>query len=339
VSHGGGAELPAGLQVNLLGFDGFDPVVDAAAGVDSKGNFIFPAVAPAGGEFFIATVEYAGMTYGSEIVALEAGVSELELPVNIYETTTDTSGLVANRLHIFFEFSAPDVVDVIYLYLVSNPGEQTVIPEGPGQAVLRYTLPPEASNLVFQEENSSGRFVETADGFGDTRAILPGEGDYRLIFAFEMPYRRGLEFSQPLNINAEQVVVFIGDPSISVESQQLAYSGTTDLDDLPYSTYASQTDFATGETIRFQLGGRNPAGVSGPFGLELNPGLFSGAGMLLVAVIAVIYWLREEPLENREALMDLIIVLDERFEAGKLNEQAYRKERALLKDRLKKLVE
>ena len=53
----------------------------------------------------MATLEYAGTTYGSDISVAEAGAHTLELPIQVYETTTDASALSADRMHLFLSMS------------------------------------------------------------------------------------------------------------------------------------------------------------------------------------------------------------------------------------------
>jgi uncharacterized membrane protein len=107
--------------------------------------------------------------------------------------------------------------------------------------------------------------------------------------------------------------------------------------------------FQPGEELTLSLKGRNPA-TGGGFSLSADASnLWVGIIGLAVAIFAVMMWLRREEVDandnnedvedSPESIMDEIIALDEAYEAGEVNEKKYEKERAALKDALRKLME
>jgi hypothetical protein len=67
--------------------------------------------------------------------------------VVIYETTSDTSTLKTDRLHILLDFPAADKVQVIEMHIITNPTNRTMVSDVDGGAVVKFTLPEGATNL------------------------------------------------------------------------------------------------------------------------------------------------------------------------------------------------
>ena len=119
--------LPPGLTVNLLGFDSnLNQVSSASAPVQPDGTFQFTSVPMPSGISFVASVDFNNVTFNSSPSAGSADAN-LDLPITIYDTSTVTSALAVDRLHVFFDFSTPNVVQVIELYLISNPTNKAIV--------------------------------------------------------------------------------------------------------------------------------------------------------------------------------------------------------------------
>lgn len=352
VENGSGGELPEGLTVTLYGYDQLDEVLRSDTTVDGEGDFRFDEVELVEGRVLFTTVEYGGVTYGSEFVIVEGDKTTFDLPVTIYESTTDSSVLRVERLHIFFEFPAPEVMTVVQLFVITNQSNQAVVPSAEGAPSIIFDLPAQATNLVFQESELGDRFVLLPEGFGDLRTVLPGTSDYQLLFAYDLPYERALEFSLPISFDVGALIAFLPEGNVKLTSDLLEESGFQDLQGKSYQMYATGGLPAASE-VGIKLSGRNPAGGAATiFNLEVGNSLFIGLGALVVALVAVGWYMRNrgtswieegegladvgdlEAEGSAEALMDAIILLDELYEAGEVEEAAYEARRAALKARL-----
>ncbi len=58
----------------------------------------------------MVTVDYSELTYNSDLGIVEAAVDSIDLPLLIFDTTTDTSLLAIDRLHIFIEPATPGMI-------------------------------------------------------------------------------------------------------------------------------------------------------------------------------------------------------------------------------------
>ncbi len=353
-------EPPQALEVTLLGYDQMVPVITHTTSLQPDGKYIFTDVEMPDGRAFLATVDYKGTIYTSDIAIAQAGADTLDLPISIYESTTDTSKLSADRLHIFLEFVDASTVRVIELYILSNPTNMVMVPAGDGQPTISFKLPPGAANLQFQDGVLGERFVQTADGFGDTASIRPGVGTSELLFAFEMPYDRKLELVQQVPVPVNAVVVLAPEDGVNVKDESLVDEGTRDVQGAQYRLYDGGS-ISAGAELSLTVTGR-PASGSPQLTTGSTTNLVVGLGAFGLALVVAGVWLYRrrravEPLdeedesrmegvpgvepnaESVESLMDAIIALDDLYQSGQLPESAYLERRSKLKEHLKDKME
>jgi uncharacterized membrane protein len=341
------------MVVTLHGFDDMTSVLTDTTTVKPDGTFTFDNVKMKTGRSFLAAVQYGDATYGSDVSVVEQGKNSISLPVTVYDTTTDASILVGDRMHLFFEFLDEKTVRVIELYILSNPTNKTLVAKEPGQPTITFKLPPGATNLEFQDGAIGDRYIETADGFGDTAAVRPGSGSYQELFAFQMPYDRKLDLVQPVTLPVNAVVILIPEGSMKIKSDMLQDGGVRDVEGTQYRTYTSGA-LSPGQELRLTLTGR-PASSAASLGPSSSTNLIIGLGVFGMALVLAGVWLytrsrqkEDEPqeieevrgdTENAETVMDAILALDDLYQAGELPDEAYRQRRAELKARLKELTD
>jgi hypothetical protein len=297
----------------------------------------------------MATVEYLNASYGSDIGTVESGVTSIDLPITVYETTTDVSVLKADRLHLFFEFMDDKTMRVIELYIITNTSDKTLVAAEAGASTVRFTLPANASNLEFQDGAVGGRYVKTQDGFGDTASVRPGSGSYEVLFSYTMPYQKKLDLDRSVLMPVEAVVILVPEGQMKIKSDMLQDGGTRDVEGTQYHTYTG-SELAAGATLHLSLTGRPGSSVP-TLTTASNTDLLVGLSVFGMALILAGVWLYRRtraPVmeveaglvssESPDSLMDAIIALDDLYQAGRLPEEAYVTRRAELKDRLKGLV-
>jgi len=352
VQHSTGNSLPGGLKVTLQGFEGqMQEVFNAETEAAPDGKFAFKDLQRAAGRMYVVTVDYNGVKFFSDVVPsgdLKAGET-VDLPVKVYETTQDASALIVERAHVFLNFEQPGKVQVVEMFNIVNPHPQVVVAP-PGQPLLRFKLPPAATNLAFQDGALGQRYVQTADGFGDTGSILPAPAPYQLLFSFEIPYpenQAGFAFTSPLPVQSLLVAAPVAD--VQVKNDRLTDGGQRSLQGSQIQLYQA-SDLAAGEPLNLVISGW-PGGTntgSGNFG-----SLLFGIGAFALAVtVAGIFFFRqqrnarlpveeEEPEEEQESadtLLDAILALEDRFQAGELAEDVFRQRRAVLKEQLNRAL-
>ncbi len=361
ISNGSGGKIPADLVVTLHGYSHdttngqFAEILTTDGALQSDGSFTFAGVEAPVGRAFNVSVVYLGTKYGSEVLFAEDGKNTLDLPVTVYDTSTDASGLVADQLHFLLDFSTPDVVTVIEFYVVSNPGTKSVVGASEGAPVLQFNLPAGYSNLQFQDGALGGRYLQTADGFADTMSVTPGSQQYQLAYAFDLPYVKSnfisgpaVEFTQQFNMPVSTFSV-LAQPGIKVTGENLTDSGVQDMGGTQFQVYQS-TGFVAGKTLTLKISGapQTSAAAAPAAGADSTRNILIGVGVLGLVLIGLggyLFWrdrraqddsaVDEEEFASEDEILDAIIALEDQFKAGNISEDAYRARRAELKALLK----
>jgi LPXTG-motif cell wall-anchored protein len=210
-------------------------------------------------------------------------------------------------------------------------------------------LPEGATNLQLEDGQLGERYVETSGGFGDTTPIRPGISQHQVVFSYDLPYKRKLQFAQSLQLPVSAVVMLIPEDGLRVKSEQLADMGVRDVQGVNYRMYSSG-QLEAGSDLAMTISGR-------PGGGSLIPTTGSSTSLLIgllafgVALVGVGIWLyrryqsgekdqadadvsegalEETSPSDPEELLDAILALDDQYQAGDLPEGAYRQRRAEL---------
>lgn len=349
VVNGSGGRVPEGLEVTLHGFDHIEEVYTATTMLDAEGAYAFSGVAMPESRIFMVTVDYDEATYNSDLAIAEADSEFINLPVTVFETTTDTSALVVDRLHIFVESAGPGLLQVTELYLISNSGDRVVVPAGQGEPVVRYSLPQGARELRFQPGTQTSRFVETTDGFGDTMGIPPGTGQYQVLYAYDLAYERPYEYEKAHDIPVNSVVVLLPEAvGLRVRSDHLQDAGPRDVQGEAFLVYSGDR-LDPSVPLQFSLTGRLRGATAAAVDVTPDSGLMIGLGVFGLTLVVAGVWvyrvavnrrsapssIEQAEVQDPESLLDSIIALDDLYRAGELPEEAYRERRSELKVRLR----
>jgi mono/diheme cytochrome c family protein len=352
----GGSSLPDDALVTLYAFDEMSLVFTTTQATRQGDIFTFSGIELPLQRAFIASADFMGSTYGSDVAMVEDPTQPVKLSVVVYETTTDSSGLIIDRLHMFFDFSVEDKVQVVQLYLMSNPTDKTIIGFEPGASVLTFSLPEGYENLQFQDGVLGERYLEVPGGFADTQSVRAGITDYQVLVAFDMPYKTKLTMEQTINHTLTSAVVLLPENGIKLKSDALLDAGTRDVQGTAYKMFTS-TPQSAGSMLSIELSGRPGGGLSILSSPESRNSLLIGLAALGLMLVVVGVWLfrrerlsrneeleedgelEEDDLDDSDTLMDAIIALDDLFKAGELPEEAYQQRRAELKRRLEERLE
>ena len=364
----GGESLPEGLLVQLIGYDHdgmtgtFNEAFFAETIVNAAdGSYLFEDVEMPASRAFVAVIESDLLSFSSEPGFVTEGTTSIDLPLNYYETSTDTSKLSVDRLHIFFEFpdSTYETVQVVEVFVVTNPSVYAVVAENEGEATIEFDLPEGAENISFDDSDFGERYTKTATGFGDTSAIAPGMGQHQVIVFFTLPYNKKMDFAQPVNQPIDSAVVMVPQ-GIKVKSDLLTDSGEREAQGLIYNVFSSQP-LPVGAALEMNVSGKLKATATGSEE-DTQKNILFGAIAFGVVLVGAGAWMfmrnRDEDeddddyeeeeededddqveYDDAEKIMDAIIALDDAYRDGSLNEDAYKKRRAELKAQLKGLVD
>jgi len=317
---------------------------------DAGGNFVFDQLDPSPTTLYAVQAEYLKANYISDLLTFAHGGLTLTVPITVYETTTDASALRVEQMHLFFDF-APGSVTVSQLFIVSNSSDRTYIAADGTSA--RFPLPPNATNVSFEDGALGARYQPVAGGFADTEPVLPGVGAAQVLFSYDVPYDgKKLDLNLTPSYPIRSVNVLVPEGGVNLSSAQLSAVGTRATQGGNMLNFVGG-NLAAGQALALQLSGApTVAPTEAPTG-RVSPLLVASAVLLLVAAgIVAFVWLRqqraaselvEEEVEDvdarREELLDALAALDDDFQVGRVRESDYRRERAELKAELVELMQ
>jgi mono/diheme cytochrome c family protein len=337
-----GAGLPAGLSVSLHSFDGQALLGTFTATAAADGSFEFPAVPFTPQRQFLATTLYQGITYASQVGTFDPASGTLSLTLPIYETTTDTSALSVDQVHMFLQFNSPSVVTVGQLFIFSNNGDKAYAssPDHP----LDFRLPAGATNLNVQDAQQGQSFFPTAQGFSLVWPVPPGQGATQILFSFDLPYPDKLSYQQTMQYPVQSVDVLVSDLGVQLSGAKLQSQGMQNFQGQAFQTLSGGA-IAPGQALELEVSGRAGTGATAPNGiLNSSAGTLAiGLGALALALGGIGLWLYRRPraaaqaARSKDDLLEALAELDDAFAAGQVPEAEYHQERAALKQDLQKV--
>jgi mono/diheme cytochrome c family protein len=347
--------LPSGLTVTLHGFDpnqGQTPTpqetVTLTGTVASDGTFKFENVGMPANRSFTAVVDYKDVQFQSDPATVTTGSTNLALaPIKLYENTTDISLLTFQQIHLDFDFATQGQATVYEIYAFTNSSDKAVIVSADGASVPFIKIPDGATNVNYLADPNSSPFV----GQGKTGvAAPPNSKAYAIIASFSMPYDKQLEIKQPIAVTSPSMVLLLSE-GMKASGDQLTDNGLQSIQNSSFETY-SVTNLNPGDVVDFTITGSPKTG--GTSTSSNSPvWLFIGAGTLGLALIGVGAWFffheqkdeeekggeeDESEFDSADEVMDAILALDDLHRAGKINDEAYQKRRAELKEMLKEMM-
>jgi hypothetical protein len=354
--NGSGGTIPEGQKVTLVGFDvdqsgNYQKVVEQVTTVDPAGSFSFRGVEVPQERAFLIITSLGDIEFQSEPVIVSDTKTDFSVPITIYDKTDDWTPLSLSQVHLIYDSSSQDVLQVVELYIVNNTGKQAVFIPSDGTAIPFIHVPEKASSVQYQLSQGSAELVNAKGGF----AILPGaEKQYGFIATYTLPYSRNLKIEQLFSLPVSSLTVFIPQ-GMRLRSEQLVEAGKQDIQGKSYQLYQANK-IASGSTVSLTLSGKS--GESTGFAFNRQTLVLIGIGVVgvLLLGLGIYLYLRDRARfrkeneasneeiekdalgEDRDSIMDAMIALDDQFKAGEIPREAYDTRRLELKERLKQAL-
>lgn len=318
--------------------------------VGADGRYVFELNDVPADWIYLVAAEYNGTRFNSQPAILERALPELDLPVTVYENSSDPSPISIAQLHVILNFVA-DQVQISQLYRFDNLGNALFVgPTGnPQDGTVEIVLPAGAQNVEFQRGFGdlsnfvlANEVVQTDTGWADTLPLWPGRASLDLLVSYELPYQNGMRIAHPLNYPVGNASAILPDAGVSLQEGGWQLQGQQAMGE--GVTFVSYTNPEIGgaDTLNFTLNGR-PRQTASLGGSSLavrneTSELIVGSIGLLVVVGAAVYlisaWRSHSTAvaeSDPDALLQALAELDEAFENGEIDQADYEEEREALK--------
>ena len=359
LANGSGGGIPEGQNVTLVGLDqdqtgSYQKALELQSQINQDGSYSFSGVEVALNRAFLIITSYGGVEYQSDPVIVKDATTNFSIPITIYDKTNDINVLTVDQVHLKFDLSAQNVIQVTELYIVTNPGKQVVVVPSDGSSIPFLQVPVGAGSPQYQLAQGSAQLLNATGGF----ALLPGsDKQYGFLVSFSMPYSKSLKYNQLFTLPVSSLTVFVP-LGMRLSAEQLTAAGPQTIQSQTYLMYQSNK-MAAGSSLALALSGR--PGASTGFNFDRQTIVLIGIGIVGILLIGVGIYLylrdrtrvlkeeqedqekrnqqQEDALgEDPENIMDAMIALDDQYKAGEIPKEAYEKRRMELKERLKGIL-
>jgi hypothetical protein len=343
-----GAATPVGDDITLLIFGKADEALkdQRTTSVADDGGYSFNGLDRSADVLYVVVAQHAGVAYSSSTPIDLQDTANGHADVQVYETTTSDEGIAFDRLNIVVASTDPGLLHMYEMGTVNNTGDRTFVPADPQATTLahglRFSLPHGALGAQVQSGFPTDDLVGAPGGVQVTSPIVPGPHEFAL--SFGLPYSGGtadLGIQVPYRTTMFNVYAPDGGPRL--ESDRLQTQGQTNFGARSFNL-ARAENLTGSENVAARLSGLPSTGG------ELTPlqiGLAGlGALLVLIGLGALVYGLRVRRRargspanveHERQRLIQQLAVLDDKFEAGRIQPRAYEAARARGKQRLVQL--
>jgi len=358
--------LPAGnVAVTLHRWQGDTELSPFTAQATADGHFQFQDL-DTGDPVYQVEVTYDGVRFHSDFIRFDPGVTQMAVPVDVYETTDSPEAITVERFHFIIMLEEPGLLSVLELYQFSNRGDHayvgTVNSDGQRETV-RMALPAGAQDLALQGGTLGLDFLARDGHLVATSPVIPGVGTLDAAFFYFIPYSEdSISLDRTLYYDTASVNGLLMDAGARVQSGTLTFAGERVAQEQSFLQYTGQ-DLKAHTTLDITLesldsiqalGAPDASGGAAstalPAGLNQTTVLWVmlGLGALGVAFALAYPRLRPRlrgkvkpgqtnlPLERQQLLLTLAR-LDQAYQAGQLDEAVYRHTRAQRKAQLAEL--
>jgi hypothetical protein len=337
----------------------------AKATTDAKGHYAIKADDVSGGGFFLVEVNYQDAKYHAPVKPSPEGTASAD--VTVYDATSSESALRIQLVRILCraegakarvrrEYTIVNSSSPPRAYVSPNGTFHFHVPQGGEQPVVAVTG---LLNMPLPETPEAGK---SPGEFFIRYPIRPGPNTITVEFDADYSSMQ-LDLSDRLPYGTETAELYVTPANLSVDSKLLKAAGVDQADSIEKF---EARNLAAGAVLEARLSGeavatpRATGGEAGESNVKVVPNTITRLGWpLLACVLLVSLWALgvrvakewpawkehtgESPVQKQrnakvDALIDSLADLDELFEAGKIAERDYWKERLELKAKIVALL-
>jgi len=304
VINGSTNEAVTDGEVRLRAFTTqLEEMYSESVSINEDGSFVFVVENVPADWVFLADVAYGDLTFNSNAVQVSNNAPEAQMPLFVFETTSDPAAVVIDRLHMILTFAENRLV-VSELYVFSNL-ETAVFVGKTGdfdEGTVEVGVPTGAENINFQRGFGTSLdsfipatdFIRTDAGWADTVPLRPGSSSLNLLVSYELPYDDSLMLAHPLSYPVSGgATVIMADAGVEITDSSWVSQGTQATTSGAFISYIN-SDLTASDSVSLTLDGSpsqimDAMGNTLPVRNETNE-LIVG-GVALAAMLAVGFFL------------------------------------------------
>jgi mono/diheme cytochrome c family protein len=345
------------LPVTLRVYDANGEVFSRTNSLNDQSSITFSSLPRRPDYFYQAELDYGGgRFYASPVQLPVTGTNAISDVLPFFETTTDDSAISIGEMHTFVQNVSEGELTMVDYYLFDNASDRAFIgapgPEAPEgkRRTLKIGVPADARNIRFDGLGLGQRFFQDGDVIHDTDVVVPGQRAAAVAMIYEVPYRGGRVSSRKVFYPVKQwdallPAIEAPNDALLVTSQNVTDRGIQQTPAGNLRLYVGNQPIQAGSTLSFDITGQpRGAPVPGADTRAIGLGFIAfavavGLGYFLLTRARAMRKAYTGGSELREQLLREMAELDDDYTRGKLKEPAYLKQRAQLKEELKKIWE
>ena len=369
-------EIVPSLGVQLRAFNrNFEQTLSITTTAGANGSYQFELTDVDPDWIYMADTEYGDLPFTGPAGQLSHAIPALEIPLTVYESTTDAASVRVGQQHNIIAFMADDRLAVDEIYTVVN--DETAVFIGVDgdldSGTVHYMLPVGAENVDFQRSFSAMQnsipamddMVQIGDNeWADTLPVRPGASQSTLVVHYELPYDGGADLSRTVAYQTDHINLIMPDAGIELVSDAWTFVDSQDMGEMGTFVTNELLDTPAGTAVEIIIEGDPVSSAGGSMGgngfaaptaeSSSSKNLLIGGLALLLVLGGAAYLIvssrksdddeyeededEEDTADNAieiDTLVKRLAALDTAYEAGELEEAAYQAQRAALKEKLK----
>ncbi|MXY21295.1 MAG: hypothetical protein F4Y49_08175 [Dehalococcoidia bacterium] len=328
-------------RVTAAGFD------DITTITDDTGAFRFENIKYDPSTRYGVSVRYQDAIYGTDLEMSTGSPPPVRLTV--YEATHDDSIVSASSASLLLASAEASDRTLAALEIITlvNHSDMAYVPGTGVMELLRFGLPPEATELSLDTRLIGADFIQVDRGFALLASVPPGE--HEIMFSYRFPYPgETFTLDKSYRYGAESLRILAPEEVVSISVEGLGKPERVMIGERQYRVLEAE-GLSRGESLSLELDGLPTPGVTDRVGNSLSGIRFQFAapvalGVLMVALLAYgAIWKTKgqrreaatsETYSERAVIFRMISDLTDSYESGEISDEEYRQRLMVLNARL-----
>ena len=328
-------------RVTPAGFD------DITTLTDDTGAFRFDNIEYDPSTRYGVSIRYQDAIYGTDL-DMSTG-SPPPVTLTVYEATHDDSIVSAGDASLLL--ASADASDrtlaALEIITLVNSSDMAYVPGTGVMELLRFGLPPEATELSLDTRLIGADFIQVDRGFALLASVPPGE--HEIMFSYRFPYQdETFTLDKSYRYGAESLRILAPEEVVSISVEGLGEPERVMIGERQYRVLTAE-ELDRGQSLSLELDGLPTPGAADRVENSLSSIRFQYAapvalGVLMIALLAYgAIWKTKsragasptsETYSERAVIFRMISDLTDAYESGGISDEEYRQRLMVLNARL-----